>query len=199
LAESDRSLSTPSRKITTSENDAPAKCVRIESLPGFSPLIGRLVSMLTLVRRETLVVVADLSMEQLDHLHDANSNSIGALLAHMAAAERVYQVVTFEERDPTPDEKAQIGDALSLGADGRRTLRGKTLDYYIDELATVRRITLATFAARDDVWLERSLAHVPEMNAHWAWFHVMEDEIGHRGQIRWLRARIPENTPIKHH
>jgi len=29
------------------------------------------------------------------------------------------------------------------------------------------------------------------MNAHWAWFHQAEDEINHRGQIRWLRSRLP--------
>ena len=29
------------------------------------------------------------------------------------------------------------------------------------------------------------------INAHWAWFHVAEEEINHRGQIRWLRARLP--------
>jgi uncharacterized damage-inducible protein DinB len=167
------------------------KIVRIEPTPGFSPTIGRLVSMLTDVRSGTLAAVAGLSMEQLDHLHDASSNSIGALLAHMATAERVYQIVTFEERDPSPDEEAQLGDALTLGPGGRRTLRGKTLDHYLDALVAVRRVTLTELGARDDAWLERSLAHTPEMNAHWAWFHVMEDEIGHRGQIRWLRSRLP--------
>jgi hypothetical protein len=33
------------------------------------------------------------------------------------------------------------------------------------------------------------------LNAHWAWFHVAEDEINHRGQIRWLRARLSSNSP----
>jgi hypothetical protein len=28
------------------------------------------------------------------------------------------------------------------------------------------------------------------MNAHFALFHVAEEEINHRGQIRWLRARL---------
>jgi len=28
------------------------------------------------------------------------------------------------------------------------------------------------------------------MNAHFAWFHVAEDEISHRGQMRWLRTRL---------
>ena len=33
---------------------------------------------------------------------------------------------------------------------------------------------------------------VQKINAHWAWFHVAEDEINHRGQMRWLRARLPQ-------
>ena len=53
-----------------------------------------------------------------------------------------------------------------------------------------RRATLEGLAARDDAWLERTLRAAPALNAHWAWFHVAEDEINHRGQIRWLRARL---------
>src|SRR5260221_13255210 len=44
--------------------------------------------------------------------------------------------------------------------------------------------------ARDDEWLERPLIAAPAMNAHFAWFHTAEDEINHRGQIRWLRKRL---------
>jgi uncharacterized damage-inducible protein DinB len=184
----------PSSRIAASASDVSKKSLRIEPAPGFSPQIGRLVSMLTDVRHGTLAVVAGLSMQQLDHLHDDTSNSIGALLAHMAAAERIYQIVTFEERDPSPDEEAQIGDALTLGAGGRQTLRDRTLDRYLAAMEKVRRLTLAELGARDDAWLERSLEHMPEMNAYWAWFHVMEDEIGHRGQIRWLRSRLPTQS-----
>lgn len=54
----------------------------------------------------------------------------------------------------------------------------------------MRRLTLAGLAARDDAWLEGALRGAPAMNAHWAWFHVTEHEINHRGQIRWLRARL---------
>jgi hypothetical protein len=50
--------------------------------------------------------------------------------------------------------------------------------------------TLAALAQRDDAWLEAPLRIAPNLNAHWAWFHVAEDEISHRGQIRWLRARL---------
>jgi hypothetical protein len=59
-------------------------------------------------------------------------------------------------------------------------------------LTSVRRATLEAMAAHDDAWLERSVSAAPKINVHWAWFHVAEDEINHRGQIRWLRRRLPK-------
>ena len=159
-------------------------------LAGYTPTIGRLVAMLTYARETTLAAVHGLTREQLDHLHDAKSNSIGALLAHFAVVERYYQVVTLEERTPSAAENANWLPALELADSGRRTLRGNGLQHYIDALTRTRAETLAALAARDDAWLEAPLRFAPTMNAHWAWFHVAEDEINHRGQIRWLRARL---------
>jgi uncharacterized damage-inducible protein DinB len=159
-------------------------------LSGFTPTIGRLVAMLTYARQTTLAAVNGLAREQLDHLHDARSNSIGALLAHVATVERVYQVITFEEREPSASETAAWSAALTLGDEGRREIRGRELQFYTDELMRAREATLAALAQRDDTWLEAPLRIAPELNAHWAWFHVAEDEISHRGQIRWLRGRL---------
>jgi len=166
--------------------------LRIEPLAGYSPAIGRLVCMMTYARSTTMAAVQGLSMAELDHLQDAASNSIGALLAHCAVVERSYQVLTFEERMLSPAENELMSTALKLGDDGRRSLRGFPLEHYLDELAAVRRVTLEGLAARDDAWLERSVTVAPRINAHFAWFHVAEDEINHRGQIRWLRARLPK-------
>jgi uncharacterized damage-inducible protein DinB len=146
--------------------------------------------MLLYARKTTLAAVDGLSVAQLDHLQDDTSNSIGALLAHIAVVERAYQVLSFEERVAPPEEQATWEPALTLGAEGRRVLRGKPLEHYVHALDEARRLTLAGLAARDDAWLERSLVAAPAMNAHFAWFHVAEDEINHRGQIRWLRARL---------
>lgn len=165
--------------------------LRIEPIAGYSPTIGRLVGMLTYARSTTLAAVQGLTMEQLDHLHDAESNSIGALLAHFAAVERSYQVLTFEERMLSATENELLSAALKLGDAGRRRLRGYALEHYLDDLSAVRHGTLAGLAARDDEWLERGVSLAPRINNHWAWFHVAEDEINHRGQIRWLRARLP--------
>jgi uncharacterized damage-inducible protein DinB len=164
--------------------------LRIEPIAGYAPTIGRLVCMLSYARSTTLAAVDGLALPDLDHLHDAGSNSIGALLAHMAAVERSYQVLTFEGRLLSPEEQGRWSTALKLDAAGRRALRGNPLAQYLDELAA-RRDTLEALAGRDDDWLERAVDPAPAINAHWAWFHVAEDEINHRGQIRWLRARLP--------
>jgi len=164
---------------------------RILPLDGYTPTIGRLVAMLSYARQTTLKTVEGLTCEQLDHLHDERSNSIGALLAHVAAVERGYHLVTFEEREPTAAENDAWSAALKLGDKGRREIRGHELQFYVDELRRAREATLAALAARDDAWLEAPLRIAPNLNAHWAWFHVAEDEINHRGQIRWLRARLP--------
>ena len=164
---------------------------RILPLPGYTPTVGRLVAMLSYARQTTLGAVEGLTPEQLDHLHDERSNSIGALLAHVAAVERSYQLVTFEEREPTAAETKAWSAALELGDKGRRAIRGHDLQFYLNELRRTREATLAAMAARDDAWLEAPLRIAPALNAHWAWFHVAEDEINHRGQVRWLRARLP--------
>jgi uncharacterized damage-inducible protein DinB len=148
------------------------------------------VGILLYARHTTLAAVEGLSIPELDHLHDDSSNSIGALLAHIAAVERGMQCLTFEERTPSAPEQAAWEPALKLGAEGRRLLRDKPLEHYVHELSEARRLTLEGLAARDDAWLEQPLRAAPAMNAHFAWFHAAEDEINHRGQMRWLRARL---------
>jgi len=118
--------------------------LRIEPLPGFAPTIGRLVSMLAYSRVTLLAAVEGLSRTELDHLHDAQSNSIGALLAHVAAVERWYQVLTFEDHELSADETAPWSAALDLGDEGRRQLKGRELQSYLDTLAETRGATLAT-------------------------------------------------------
>jgi len=168
--------------------------LRIEPIAGYSPAIGQLVGMLTYARSTTLAAVEDLSVAELDHLHDEESNSIGALLAHIGAVERSYQILTFEQRMLSPQENELLSTALKLGPNGRRSLRGQPLEHYLEELTAVRRRTLEMLSTRDDEWLQGTVTMAPRINAHWAWFHVAEDEINHRGQIRWLRARLPKGS-----
>src|SRR5215212_1957516 len=86
----------------------------VGELPGLTPQIGRLVAMMTYARRTTLAAVDGLTTDELDHRHDERSNSIGALLAHIAAVEVAYQRSTFDGRDLTSAEHARWDAALTL-------------------------------------------------------------------------------------
>lgn len=168
----------------------------IGGLPGLTPQIGRLVSMMRYVRETTIQAVEGLDVEQLDVLHDAQSNSIGALLAHVAAVEEWYQSATFFGRELDPGELGEWGAALDLGERARREIRGRPLEDYLARLSSVRERTLSELARRDDAWLEETSPfwRGQPANNHFKWFHVFEDELNHRGQIRWLRARTVRAT-----
>jgi hypothetical protein len=69
------------------------------------------------VRSTTVSAVAGLGVGELDYLHDPPSNSIGALLFHIAAAEAGYQAATFLGRglDLDEEERQEWGAAVVLG------------------------------------------------------------------------------------
>jgi uncharacterized damage-inducible protein DinB len=168
----------------------------IGDIAGFSPQMSRLVSMMNYTRWTILRDVEGLSVEQLDCLLDAQSNSIGALLLHVAAVETAYQAATFENRNLHIDELKQWEAALGLGERARQEIKGNDLNYYVKELKAVREKTFAEFSERGDAWLyeESPFWSNRPANNYFKWFHVFEDEINHRGQIRWLKKRIVERV-----
>jgi uncharacterized damage-inducible protein DinB len=169
---------------------------RIAEIPGFTPQIGRLVSMMNYVRSTTLSAVAGLGVHELDYLHDTESNSIGALLLHIAGAEAGYQAATFDGRNFSEVEGQEWDAAVALGERARREIRGHELDYYVSLLEQVRAKTLAELGRRSDDWLEEWTAtrSGQRVNNYFKWFHVFGHEINHRGQIHWLRARAMRLT-----
>ena len=124
------------------------------------------------------------------------SNSIGALLSHIAAAEVGYQAASFFGRDLNEQERQEWGAALDLGERARREIRGLELDYYLNRLQQVRAKTLDDLGQRDDQWLEEetSFGSGQKVNNYFKWFHVFGHEINHRGQIRWLRSRATNKS-----
>jgi uncharacterized damage-inducible protein DinB len=170
------------------------KLYLIKDIPGFTPQIGHLLSMMNYARHTTLAAARDLTVDQLDYLLDPLSNSIGGLLLHFAAVEYAYQVETFEGRELNEEELAEWGPALDLGERGQKHIKGYELSYYIEKLDAVRNRTLELFRSVDDSWLyrEEPFWYNKPANRYFMWFHVFEDEINHRGQIRLIRKRIPQ-------
>ena len=166
---------------------------------GYSTQIGTLVSMLNYNRYTIINMVKSMTVIELDYLQDANANTIGALILHLGATEKFYQINTFEGRqDYNDEEKRRWGHAMSLGEEGRQNIKGKDAQYYIDAITMVREKTLEELKKKDDKWL---LAVDPEwskerpLNTYWKWFHVCEHEANHRGQIAWLKSRLPGAKP----
>jgi uncharacterized damage-inducible protein DinB len=161
----------------------------IGDILGFTPQTGRLVSMMNYTRSKTLFAVEGLGVSELDYLYDSESNSIGSLLLHIAAAEVGYQAATFHNRDLNDEENREWKAALALGERARDEIRGQDLNYYLNKLEQVRTNTLYELAHRDDQWLEEqtTFGNDQQINNYFKWFHVFAHELNHTGQIRMLR------------
>jgi hypothetical protein len=167
---------------------------------GYSPQIGTLVSMMTWMRKVMLMSVKGMSQKDLDYLFDPNSNTIGSLLMHLAATDRIYQINTFEGnnlKELPASYKDKWGVAMELGEPARKQIRGHDLDYYVNLLGETREQTVAEFRKRDDDWLltvDKTWGWGPTNN-YCKWFHVCEHESNHNGQIKFLKKRIPGAKP----
>ncbi|MDH7444386.1 DinB family protein [Aquimarina sp. 2201CG14-23] len=163
---------------------------------GYTPQIGTLLSTMTMMRTWVIGTVKDLTVEQLDFQIDEQSNSIGAMLFHLAATERYYQLNTFDEiswGQWSDDIKKEWDVPMGLGEKGREVIKGNPIGFYLDKLKEVREITKKEFAKRDDEWIMKSepfFSNQPTNN-YAKWFHVCEHESNHRGQIKFIIKRLP--------
>ena len=162
---------------------------------GYSPQLGTFVSMLDWIRESVVHAVKGLKPEELDFLMDPKANTIGAMLLHLAATETIYQDLTlYNLKDFSGANKKKFGVAMELGEEGRKQIKGHSLDYYLSVLQEVREKSLTEFKKRDDKWLAETDPHffgnLPTNN-YCKWFHVCEHEANHRGQITLVRKRLP--------
>ncbi|WP_442970802.1 DinB family protein [Rossellomorea sp. LJF3] len=164
----------------------------INEKKGFTPEIGKLVSMMDYTRHTTWEEIKGLSQEELDYHFDEKSNSIGMLLYHLASLEKAFQIMTFEDRDLTDAEWEGLSIGIVLGEDAKQEIKGNDLAFYEHLLDSTRTETLNLFAKTSDEWLEQVTPYGWDYpaNNHFKWFHVFEDELNHRGQIRMIKKRL---------
>jgi hypothetical protein len=165
--------------------------------PGYSPNVGTLVSMLAFTRMQVLHSVKGMSVADLDWLIDGKANSIGALLKHLAATDAFYHANVFGgfSWEKMPDDvKAKWEVPMNLGDPARKTVKGNSLDYYLNLLRETREKTLAELKKKDDKWLAIMDTDAGANNFA-KWFHVAEHESNHNGQIKFLKSRLPGAKP----
>ena len=160
---------------------------------GYSPQIGSLISMLDWLSNSVVRVTKKLSVEQLDYLHDANSNTIGSLMMHIAAIEVVYQDLTFHDlKDFSDENKTKWNIAMELGPDAQAKIKGNKVEYYVDLMNEARTKTKTEMKKRDDEWLLSGETKDWNWNNYCKWFHVAEHFANHRGQMTWYAKRLPK-------
>jgi hypothetical protein len=157
---------------------------------GYTTQIGVLVSMLNNLSSRIESRVETLNQKELDYLMDSKANRIGALIMHLAAAEAYYQVATFENRGFNEEEKKKWQVALELGDKARKEFVGHDVGYYLEIYHQVRQKTLEELKRRNDDWLLETPPGRP--GNYFAWFHVMEHQSSHLGQILLLKKRLPK-------
>ena len=162
---------------------------------GFAPAVGTLVSQLEVTRHYLLRATRELTAAQLDAVPLGALNPIGAVLRHLVAAERMFQVMTFEERGFDEDEKACWWPAFTF-ADVARP-RGEGLAEPHSALAEARATTLQGMRERDDAWLARPATFFGRpCNVLYYWTHFLLDEARHTGQIIVARKHgLPDADP----
>ena len=150
--------------------------------------IGNIVAMLEDLKTRVTYSVQNISDAETDFLLDEQANRVGALIYHLAATEKYYQLYTFENRTFNAEEKAMWDAALNLGDEAREKFTGKPIKYYLKIWDEVRNETLKLLKTKDDAWFNAMIAQ-GGMNNHWAWYHVMEHQANHMGQIRLILKR----------
>lgn len=165
----------------------------IGPIEGFTPQIGTLISMLDWIGDSVIRVTKNMTVEQLDYLHDKESNSIGALMMHVAATEVIYQDITFNGLNDFSNENKEKWDvAMKLGPDAQTKIKGNNVAYYKDVMAEARAKTKLEMKKRNDDWLLGGETKEWNWNNYCKWFHVTEHFANHRGQITWYSKRLPK-------
>lgn len=162
----------------------------IHPAEGYTPQIGIMVDMLEDIKDRITEDVRDLSQAETDFLFDEKANSIGAMIMHLVSTEAYYQVETLEGRRWTEEEEAFWSIAGGLGDESREKIKGKPIQYYLDLWDDVRKNSLEGLKTKDDEWFAANIDE--NVNIHWVWFHILEHQANHMGQIALVKKRLPQ-------
>jgi uncharacterized damage-inducible protein DinB len=166
----------------------------VEVVPGFEPEIGRVMWILEETRQRTKAGLVGLADDQLDctpvSTANSKSNSIGALLYHIAAIEADWlcaeiletEVYPSELMDLFPEDVRDDGGHLAVA-------HGGSLDAHLLRLDAVRERVLAAFSRMSlkEFRRERNLPDYT-VTPEWVLHHLMQHEAEHRGEIGMLRV-----------
>jgi uncharacterized damage-inducible protein DinB len=147
-------------------------------------------------RLTTIQTIRNIAVPELHWQYKEGWNTIGALLSHLTALEHYFRIEYVEGRPLTEEENKQWEPALDMGEFIPLLITSQPVEPYIDGLRDSRQQLLESMNNVTFEDLSRRIkGYDPENGCNLAWvlFHMIEDEIYHRGQISYLRKLYKEN------
>lgn len=182
---------------------------RLVTPEGFrSVRVGQFMWQLDEQRRALRSLVSGADRDELGWQPAPGMNTIGMLLAHVAYAEaHLGQVGLLSEshghaQDVIGFTEQEEGLPLAPGAPPSPAFDGKDLGYFEAALDAARAHTRRIAAELEDADLEREVHRTrPDgtqrvFNVAWVFYHLLEHESGHRGQIALLRHLYRERQVL---
>jgi hypothetical protein len=157
--------------------------------------IEYLLGILKDTRTTTILTVCNFSSTELDWQYKEGWNTIGALILHISAIEHYFRIVYVEGRELTELENIELTPALDMGVHIPSLITGKEIGRYLNELSISRQKLLESLKSvnfEDFSKISESRDYGSSCNLAWALFHLIEDEIYHRGQISIIKKLLTE-------
>ena len=171
-------------------SDVRPRSLKVEPVSGTAPQVGRWLWMLADARRRTLRSLDGLAPSTVDWVAPEGGNSIGTLLAHLAAIEMDWLYSEVQEQ-AIPPAVLTLLPADVRDADGRLTVvLGLPLEDHLDRLARTRAVLVDVVRSMRVAELRR-VRHVPnaDVTPEWVFHHLLQHEAEHRGELGMVRTR----------
>lgn len=153
--------------------------------------IELLIETLKYSRRKLLMSIDNLDIKDIDFRFDKLSISIGTILRHLAGFEFYFQKAIFRLEELNREEEMFWQGSLP-GQLKTATIKGYSIDYYLNLLSSVRSETYKLLNKRDDKWLfsGSTFSKFNLFSNYFSLFHIVEEEVYHTGQIKMIKVRI---------
>jgi len=147
-------------------------------------------------RLTTILTVQNLTTMELDWQFKEGWNTIGALLSHISALQHYFRIIYIEKRAMTEEENDRLIPALDMGIYLPFLISGKNITDYLNEMnysldEFLKSLSTLTFGDFSEVLQNQDYGE--RCNLAWILFHMIEDEIYHRGQISIILKLLRES------
>ncbi|MBT2681760.1 DinB family protein [Bacillus sp. ISL-35] len=165
--------------------------LKISSLTGYEPEIGRWLWCLEDVRQTITTKLTGIDQNLLDKKM-LGRHSIGSLLYHIALVEADWLYVEVLGTDWDP-EISSLFPLESRTASNLTHIEGESLEQHLNRLKKVREVFLSYFRSIDlNDWRKPRVLEQYDVTPEWVVYHLIEHESHHRGQIFQLLRELQE-------